>query len=439
MVCARMEEASVCRPFHEEGPDAKRHKSENPFYEPEASDCYEYRSSVLGNDDEHSAMVPFQQSWLTDLEPFMTNNDEDDGSDVPLDEVMIQNRKDHVEQLRRQLLQYKERMEGYSDGDFRYARRFCNPYEALDDTNLFLNRSALKLANIDALLNFRLSKQIDQEHSDSEQDQYFVDLCGAPGGFGEYLVWRGASRGFGMSLIGHNESGRGLYWNREIVKLQGKGNQTCYVIHIGTDGTGDVQNWENVVSLQNRILESNVTTKDGAQIVLADGGVDAQRNAEDQELVTTKLFVCQTAAALFLLRMGGTLLIKGFGFQSATTRAIVAFFACNFEAVNVIKPITSRPASAERYIVAEGYNGTPIKGPSWISQMLLANHDAVPSDIGAFLDYKDEALLLLNGKACADIMTKLNQTKGTESDSSADDEDESCLPLFTFKIKWQLQ
>lgn len=52
---------------------------------------------------------------------------------------------------------------------------------------MFMNRSAIKLANVDALLDFRLTVQ---PMTQSNETFGFVDLCGAPGGFSEYIMYR---------------------------------------------------------------------------------------------------------------------------------------------------------------------------------------------------------------------------------------------------------
>jgi cap1 methyltransferase len=474
----------------EEPPGAKRRKREDGTEIDEdyafaaSSDCYQYRCSRQQNSlvdvVSPAAAAPagaVTESWLTDLEPFVMMEDSLMMDDHPM-AAQEESRQDHLLQLRRQLIQTKYRLEKYTDRDFRTARRFCNPYEALDNNdtfNLFLNRSALKLANMDALLDFRLSSQLISATTRTrttsvvaaaaEPAYYFVDLCGAPGGFGEYLVWRGAMRGYGMSLVGRNENGRGLYWNRELVQLQQQQrppNQkksrhhqhrqpVCYEIHNGIDGTGDVYNWENIISLQRHIQQQssllqppgdNDNDTGGAQLVLADGGVDAQRNVDHQEQVTIKLLVCQIAAGLYLLRYRGSLVFKAFGFQTTVMRAMMSYIGRNFESVTVLKPITSRPASAERYVVAEGYKGTTrIDGPRWISQMLLARPVDIIPQMCAYLDDKDEAMLTLNLKACCDILSHMHRMetrRDHEIMEEEEEEDESSLSIFSFKAKWQL-
>ena len=105
--------------------------------------------------------------------------------------------------------------------EFIRARRACNPMECLGEgrhggmNTMFVNRSAIKLANVDACLDFVLTQ------GDYDVPLRFVDLCGAPGGFSEYILHRceenqvPCTLGYGMSLDGMNENGKGLQWKIE--------------------------------------------------------------------------------------------------------------------------------------------------------------------------------------------------------------------------------
>ncbi|KAL7448093.1 hypothetical protein ACHAWC_000350, partial [Mediolabrus comicus] len=263
----------------------------------------------------------------------------------------------------------------------RKRRRSSSPVQ-------FVNRSAIKLANIDSLLGFILTQQhIPSTTStsctdiktvaedDSTDDNYFafVDLCGAPGGFSEYLLHRhihppppqhgscdqkstvaaaatedddisGDSvrlpcYGFGMSLSGRNDEGKGVKWDLNHLKkhydLQQSNNLAAnassptnqsnkddknllhYHVCTGSDGTGSIYHWDNITELQRQISLHLPQNKQGQQIhlVVADGGFDSQRDANNQEVLAHHIVVSQTAAALTLLRKGGIFVVKMFGFH----------------------------------------------------------------------------------------------------------------------------
>lgn len=124
--------------------------------------------------------------------------------------------------LREQLSRAKEEFDDVPVAVFKRVRSACNPAEALGSGS-FLNRSAMKLANIDAILGGLLAQVYlpgrrsrdnageetgKPEHEKGATGQpplQFVDLCGGPGGFSEYLLRRRRqlglpSRGWGISL-----------------------------------------------------------------------------------------------------------------------------------------------------------------------------------------------------------------------------------------------
>jgi cap1 methyltransferase len=365
--------------------------------------------------------------------------------------------------------------------EFNEARAACNPFERLEfPRRLFLNRAGAKLANINALVDFSLIQPYNGEFS-------FVDLCGAPGGFSEYIcntcttlsfssVPSLKCHGWGMSLVGqttvnhHHHHGHGgtCSW-----KLRDFDSDTVrYRICHGQNGTGDVCHWPNVEFLAMQII-ANHDHRNKVHLVVADGGLDAQRNADCQERVALPLVVCQASAALFLLREGGTLVLKMFGFQTTATKRVMRYMLHVFDNITVLKPITSRPASAERYVVFQGYKGTPLdfNGPQWQSDMLSSSssssssnhdshhrHDATTmstttttmeeendDNFNHVLDECDFDLLQLNQKACFEILSYMER-KALGKDGTTTFGDDMAEPqppsiginMMAYKQEWRL-
>jgi cap1 methyltransferase len=335
--------------------------------------------------------------------------------------------------------------------EFERARRRCNPYEILGEgrqgglNNLFMNRSAVKLANIDALIGQTLT----QCYDDNRRPFCFVDLCGAPGGFSEYVMYRCRERGvyfyrgYGMSLHGCNEHGRGLDWRLDHMESVRGGSLSNFHVCGGKDGTGDIYSWDNVRELQKdisvdmtRLTPIDLADVGRAHLVVADGGFDAQRDSECQEELAQKLVVCEAAAAIALLRPGGTLVLKMFGFQTDLVRSLMGKLHRMFQSMIVLKPISSRPASAERYAVFAGFAGTPadFDGLSWRNDVLLAGVD-VDKTLLAYLDKFDRNLLELNVKTCFEILTHLEQIEG---DILSDQELTYSVDVKSYRRAWAL-
>ena len=421
--------------------------------------------------------------------------------------------------------------------EFRKAREACNPFEGLGDTTTeatknmkkrgngrykkqqqnFVCRSAMKLANIDALLNFPFTTVTSYASNNSSSSFVFVDLCGAPGGFSEYLLHnyeqgtvnflskedaednnlhidkssptssnmsfsetttnnKISCRGYGMSLINKNEHGSGLPWKlKQSSRLKNihcrNNNNVTYRICTGCDKTGDIYNWKNVLSLQNeiqmdldfhrrqeyereKIHSSSTSSADDSNntltsklscnnayseqqgnkkervqgsrggivnLVLADGGFDLQRNSENQEVQTQQIIINQVAAALFLLKQqrqdqdgsGGTFLIKMFGFQTKCIRKIMKCLYESFERICIIKPVTSRPASAERYVICLSYKG--------ISNTMLSLSSSCNKDFDA-LNWRDNMLKIAADENNKTITTSSNETNNQGGEMGSEDD-----------------
>jgi len=398
-------------------------------------DCYE---EVL----EGSNAEPTVSSWLRGMEWISASDDQSEC--VPMNDESLQ---EEIHSLSRQLSQVKRRLAPAAErcteacnsfynrpattgrSEFVQARKACNPFEILGEghsgglNTLFMNRSAIKLANIDAIMDFHLA-------CPTENGPFvFADLCGAPGGFSEYIIYRCKAagvpccQGYGMSLLGTNEHGKGTAWKlQDTVSIQ-NGSSFQYSICDGVDGTGDIFKWENVECLASMISQnsrnegSNSADTGQVHLVVADGGFDAQRDSEHQEELTQKLVVCEVAAGLALLRRGGTLVVKMFGFQTSAIQALMKDLMSSFESLTAMKPISSRPASAERYVVCIGFSGNPAgwNAQRWRDRVFLSEKNEDRTTVGTdayprlehYLDTFDRDLLSLNLKACFTILSFL--------------------------------
>ena len=457
-------------------------KGSKPSIVPRPRDCYDESKSTL--QDNRNLIF---HSWINELSWFR----HDEKSCTPPSGPSILAQDEHVRTLTEQLESIKERMwpaalrcaSGYNainfgqrtpEAEFVEARRACNHFEWTGEgqrgglnKDLFVNRSAIKLANIDALLDFSLVP---------EDSMTFVDLCGAPGGWSEYIMHRckkkGVSyRGYGMSLIGGNDNGHGINWKLDHIGMNcsdSASSTSSFEIYAGADGTGDVYNWENIASLHEVIAndqgdgsekESEANNKPSAErkpgsvdLVLADGGFDEQRNSTRQEALAQKLVTAQAAAALELLRPGGTFVVKIFGCQTAEMRNLVRYLSVHFDRLTFLKPISSRPASAERYLICRSFAGVT---PSWNGQGMKSilsrkkqedtEEDENDSLLG-YLDRVDADIARLNVKACSSILQYLeNKAHAVEAGSDDDGEDEeaasyrSIVDTLAYKYAWKLQ
>jgi cap1 methyltransferase len=189
-------------------------------------------------------------------------------------------------------------------------------------------------------------------------------------------------------------------------------------------------------------------------LVVADGGFDAQRSSTSQEQLALPIVVCQTAAALTLLKPGGNFVLKMFGFQLDGTKRVLQHLYDKFERMTFVKPVVSRPASAERYLVCCGYDGQSEgwDGLLWRKEILnevQCSKETGPStgqvtdkysNLNALMDSFDIRMLQLNIHACQSILDHLHTTSRAAQigDASTIHRPKEDVNLQTYERIWQL-
>jgi len=247
--------------------------------------------------------------------------------------------------LLQKLLQCKNVFDDLEGNEMRGARFRSNPYETIKGV-LFQNRAAMKMANIDHLFG---SMFTNPQGITSSELLYFADVCAGPGGFSEYILWRRGwkAKGFGFTLRGKNDFK--LYdfhsTNSELFEPHyGKG---------GIDGNGDITDTENLQEFAKYVMKR--TKNKGVHTCTADGGFSVQGQENIQEVLSKQLVLCQFATACLVCRRGGNFMCKLFDMFTPFTVGMVYLLRIAFTKVTILKPVTSRPANSERYVVCSGF------------------------------------------------------------------------------------
>ena len=230
------------------------------------------------------------------------------------------------------------------------SRTRSNPFETISGA-FFLNRAAMKIANIDAICNFMFTNPISDNGCSlvaPGEPLYFADVCSGPGGFSEYILWRKKwlSKGFGFTLknTGHDFKLEDFY----------AGPPESFEPHYGVggvDGDGNVFNSENISEFKNFVLDN--TGGRGVHFLMADGGFCVEGQENIQEILSKQLYLCQCIVALSILRPGGHFVCKVFDIFTPFSSGLVYLMYRSFHAVAIHKPNTSRPANSERYIICK--------------------------------------------------------------------------------------
>ncbi|KAL8619662.1 hypothetical protein ACOMHN_019717 [Nucella lapillus] len=234
--------------------------------------------------------------------------------------------------------------------EMRRARTKSNPYETIRGA-FFLNRAALKMANMDAVLDFMFTSPknpLGKPLVGGNELLYFADICAGPGGFSEYVLWRkkGDCKGFGLTLRGHND-----------FKLEDffAGPSEMFEPHYGVggvEGDGDIFRPENQEAFIQFVYKN--TDGKGVHFCMADGGFSVEGQENIQEILSKQLYLCQFLVSISILREGGHFVCKLFDLFTPFSVGLVYLMRFIFHQVSIFKPVTSRPANSERYIVCKG-------------------------------------------------------------------------------------
>ncbi|KAL8185643.1 UNVERIFIED_CONTAM: Cap-specific mRNA (nucleoside-2'-O-)-methyltransferase 1, partial [Gekko kuhli] len=256
------------------------------------------------------------------------------------------------EELLHNMLHCKSVFDELDGEEMRRARTRSNPYEMIRGA-FFLNRAAMKMANIDYVFDYMFTNPKDsrgrpliKEHG--AELLYFADVCAGPGGFSEYVLWRKKwhAKGFGMTLKGPNDFKVEDFYAASSELFE------PYYGEGGVEGDGDITRPENITAFQNFVQDN--TDRKGVHFLMADGGFSVEGQENIQEILSKQLLLCQFLTGLSVIRTGGHFVCKTFDLFTPFSVGLVYLLYCCFERVSIFKPVTSRPANSERYVVCRG-------------------------------------------------------------------------------------
>ncbi|KAL7865054.1 hypothetical protein AOLI_G00164740 [Acnodon oligacanthus] len=253
------------------------------------------------------------------------------------------------EDLLQVLLRCKSVFDDLEGEEMRRARTRSNPYETIRGA-FFLNRAAMKMANMDHVFDYMFTNPKDGQGKPLVRDKegellYFGDVCAGPGGFSEYVLWRKRwhAKGFGMTLKGANDFKLEDFYAAPSELFE------PYYGEGGVDGDGDITRPENITAFRNFVLEN--TERRGLHFLMADGGFSVEGQENIQEILSKQLLLCQFLMALSVVRTGGHFVCKTFDLFTPFSVGLIYLLYLCFERVSLFKPVTSRPANSERYVV----------------------------------------------------------------------------------------
>ncbi|XP_055616415.1 cap-specific mRNA (nucleoside-2'-O-)-methyltransferase 1-like [Toxorhynchites rutilus septentrionalis] len=245
-----------------------------------------------------------------------------------------------------EVLQLKSSLTDVDQRAVANARRCSNPFEFR--TNQFVSRAAVKIANLDAIFDWKLCQLEDERDL-----MYFADVFGGPGGCSEYVLWRNATRfarGFGFSTKGDYE------FRPELFRA---GCPELLDPYYGPNDDGNIFDPGNIRGFIDYVLAQ--TENLGVHLLVCDGGFFIKNN--NQEVISKQLYLCLSLLAVSVVRPKGNAIVKVFDLYTPFSAGLVYILSKSYGKISIVKPVSSRPANSERYLICEDrLNQEPVFG-----------------------------------------------------------------------------
>ncbi|KAK3087534.1 hypothetical protein FSP39_007219 [Pinctada imbricata] len=120
--------------------------------------------------------------------------------------------------------------------------------------------------------------------------------------------------------------------------------------YFGPDNTGNIMDLSNLKCLVEKCQEMG-----NIHLVTADGSIDCQDDPAEQELVVSRLHICEALTTMSILAPGGHMVLKKFTMFECDTICLMYILNCMFSEVHLIKPASSKSGNSEVYIVCKEF------------------------------------------------------------------------------------
>jgi len=238
-------------------------------------------------------------------------------------------------------------------------KKYSNPYEFIntsyDSQTLSvcsyrpISRAFFKLIEVIHHYKFNFPNKLNSFH-----------LAEGPGGFIEaiqYVRNNPSDTYYGMTLMtGNKEIPK---WDKMSFFLNKNPN---IVIEKGADQTGNLYSIENLKYVYEKYKHS-------MDFITADGGFDYSTDFNKQEECSLNLIFSEICFAMVLQKKGGSFVLKIFDTFSHCSIQLIYLLTYLYEDVCITKPLPSRPANSEKYIICNNFKMVS-NLPSLIEQIL---------------------------------------------------------------------
>ena len=249
--------------------------------------------------------------------------------------------KDELLKTKNQIDQYynvKMNVGSYFKSKWEVYRSLLNKYETITKHKGKLNRAYFKLKEI-----------IIDDLDKLPKINSIATLAEGPGGFIQYLSeYYPNANIYGITLKYENEEAAK---SRHFKQFDQKNINILYGEEGNPAHDGNLYNKDIINAFASRVGKVDLVT--------ADGGFEA-RDENNKEVEHVKLFLAETLTAFKILNKGGSFVLKIYDIFTKPTLELLFLLSLSFKSVEIKKPVSSRPANSERYVVCHGFKSKPI-------------------------------------------------------------------------------
>lgn len=215
-------------------------------------------------------------------------------------------------------------------------------YDGIHSISAFnpVSRSFYKLIEINKMFNL----------VENREKCISMHLAEGPGGFIQALryIRNNNKNDICIGITLHSSKDSIPNWN----KLKQK-NDSSILFDSLYDKTGDLYSYKNIEYLYTKYKHS-------IHFITADGGFDFSSDYENQENSILRLLIIQMISALLCQSKNGCFVLKMFDIFCKSSIDILYILNTFYEEVHICKPVTSRVANSEKYIVCKQFRYTEL-------------------------------------------------------------------------------
>jgi len=261
-------------------------------------------------------------------------------------------------------------------------KKYSNPYEFI---NTSFDNNTLPICNYKPLSRsyFKMIEILNHYSFSFPSTIITFHLAEGPGGFIEAISnFRKNSNDiyYGMTLLEGEEDVP--KWKKTEIYLNIHKN---IILEYGIDNTGNLYHKSNLEYIYDKY-------KHTIDFVTGDGGFDYSLDFNKQEENSLNLIFSQILFAICIQKKGGSFVLKLFDTFTSLSIELIYLLNYLYEEIYIIKPLTSRPANSEKYIICIRFR--MVQNIEDIIQKMIDNYDVCNKNITSILNNEIPLLFL---------------------------------------------